>query len=285
MAADSKDMETRNQDRTSESASLNRQVTVLVVEDDRSSQVLVQRLLEKLGCAVLCVDDGEKALEAFQNAQKPLDLILMDCLLPRVSGYEATRRIRNLEAGTGRRIPIIAMTAHTQSENIEQCRLAGMDDFLAKPVRRDILQAVLSKHASGESRIDSAAGNDNARGETRHPILDTAAALSIAENDLEILRDVIQFFLEDAPVDLEQLHAALNAGALEDIRARAHALKGAATNLGGMRFRETAYAIEMAARAGELPETRELYPRLQSDFEALKTALERTEWDQIRNAD
>ncbi len=116
--------------------------SVLVVEDDRLSRVVARGLLEHLGCRVSVAEDGEAGLLAWQ--EEPVDLVLMDCQLPRMDGFEVTRVIRQREGGG--RVPIVAMTAHALAEDQARAADAGMDDFLAKPVSSDRLAAVLERH-------------------------------------------------------------------------------------------------------------------------------------------
>jgi CheY-like chemotaxis protein len=100
-------------------------------------------LLEKLQCVVDVAKHGGFAIEAVANAE--YDFVLMDCQMPEVDGFEATRRLRQAEAGTGRHLPIIALTANAMPGDAERCRAAGMDDHLAKPIRADDLQRMIAK--------------------------------------------------------------------------------------------------------------------------------------------
>ena len=114
---------------------------VLVVEDDPLNQHLVRRMLEKHGLKITVVDTGEAAVEVALNGK--WDAVLMDCLLPGMDGFEATRAIR---AGlNGRPLPIVALTANVQAEDRAECIAAGMSDFLSKPVRRADLYVCLKK--------------------------------------------------------------------------------------------------------------------------------------------
>jgi len=102
--------------------------------------------VEKLGYRIDVVPDGEEALKAWQSGR--YDLILMDCQMPRMDGYEVTREIRRQE-GSGRHIPIIALTAHAMKGADLECKAAGMDDYLSKPLQRDVLEACLDRALSG----------------------------------------------------------------------------------------------------------------------------------------
>jgi two-component system sensor histidine kinase/response regulator len=105
---------------------------VLLAEDNAVNQKLMLRLLEKRGCSVTLVCDGVRAVEAFQL--QSFDLALMDVQMPEMGGFEATAAIRELESVTGRRMPIIALTAHAMQGDRERCLKAGMDDYLSKPI-------------------------------------------------------------------------------------------------------------------------------------------------------
>ncbi|MGK0525326.1 MAG: two-component system sensor histidine kinase BarA [Pseudomonadales bacterium] len=125
-----------------------RRMKVLLVEDNPVNRTLTRRLLEKLGCDVMTANDGEAASSLWQ--WHPFDLIFMDCMMPRMDGFEATRRLRAWEAARKRpRVPVVALTASAMEEDEERCRRAGMDSFVAKPVNIEMLRAVLEQYAHG----------------------------------------------------------------------------------------------------------------------------------------
>jgi len=125
-----------------------RRMKVLLVEDNPVNRTLTRRLLEKLGCDVMTANDGEAASSLWQ--WHPFDLIFMDCMMPRMDGFEATRRLRAWEATRKRpRVPVVALTASAMEEDEERCRRAGMDSFVAKPVNIEMLRAVLEQYAHG----------------------------------------------------------------------------------------------------------------------------------------
>lgn len=128
-----------------------RRMRVLLVEDNPVNRTLTRRLLEKLGCAVMTANDGEAANSLWQL--HAFDLIFMDCIMPKVDGFEATRRLRAWEATHKRtRVPVVALTASAMEEDEERCRRAGMDSFVAKPVNIETLRAVLDQYARGASK-------------------------------------------------------------------------------------------------------------------------------------
>jgi CheY-like chemotaxis protein len=124
------------------SASSRGRYRVLVAEDNSVNQMVISRILQKLGYRADVVANGIEAICTLEQA--PYDAILMDCQMPEMDGYEAATRIRAIE-GTGRRTPIIALTAAVLQEDRERCRAAGMDDFLPKPVTHESVRATLER--------------------------------------------------------------------------------------------------------------------------------------------
>lgn len=123
---------------------------VLLVEDNPVNRTLTRRLLEKLGCEVLTANDGQAACTLWQWHQ--FDVVFMDCVMPRMDGYEATRQLRAWETNHGRsRVPVVALTASAMEEDEERCREAGMDSFVAKPVNLEMLRAVLEQYCNASA--------------------------------------------------------------------------------------------------------------------------------------
>ena len=119
---------------------------VLVAEDNQVNQLLIQRLLTRLGCVPVLVADGAAAVHAWESDS--FDLILMDCQMPGLDGFEATARIRTSGRPEARRVPIVALTASALDDDRDRCLKAGMDDFLSKPVAPDLLEATLRRFAA-----------------------------------------------------------------------------------------------------------------------------------------
>jgi signal transduction histidine kinase/DNA-binding response OmpR family regulator len=132
---------------------------VLVAEDNVINQKVALHLLRQLGCRVDMVVTGAEAIESVRKI--PYDLVFMDCLMPELDGYEATARIRALEQGTSRRVPIIAMTANAQMGDRERCLAAGMDDYVSKPITSETVAAVLQRWLVAD---ESRAGSPDAAG-------------------------------------------------------------------------------------------------------------------------
>jgi len=249
---------------------------LLLVEDNSTNLLVAQRLLQVLGCTVTTANDGEQGLAQLQRQR--FDLVLMDCQMPVLDGYSATRRWRELEAGQGRtRLPIVAMTANAMAGDRERCLQAGMDDYLSKPVNRESLQACLLRW---QFRMeDNAADARNVRAAAPTPeaapsppplptvmapaLLDSSDEPSPSVLDAEVLDElqevigaeiatIIGVFLEDTPPLIRQLQDASVEADLERLRALAHSLKSASANVGAMALSVAARRIEHDARAGTL---------------------------------
>ena len=124
---------------------------ILLVEDNVVNQKVALRLLEKMGYRVDVVADGNAALAAWQVDR--YDLVLMDCQMPELDGYETTREIRRLEAGL-RRVPIVALTADAMKGTEQKCLDAGMDDYISKPIDREKLRICLERHLGEHDSAD-----------------------------------------------------------------------------------------------------------------------------------
>jgi CheY-like chemotaxis protein len=135
----------RPEDQAAESGPF-RSLRILAVEDHSVNQRLVTRMLEKLGHRPEVAENGVEALAALR--ERPFDLVLMDCQMPEMDGFETTRRLRQGEAGVQNAdLPVIALTANAMSGDRERCLAAGMNDYLSKPLQADALDRALRRHA------------------------------------------------------------------------------------------------------------------------------------------
>jgi signal transduction histidine kinase/CheY-like chemotaxis protein/HPt (histidine-containing phosphotransfer) domain-containing protein len=213
---------------------------VLVADDSRLNQKVVVGMLERLGCHADVVGSGDEAVHAV--ARRSYALVLMDCQMPGMDGYEATRQIRDSEAG-GRRTPIIAMTASALQGDREKCLAAGMDDHLPKPFSPEELAAMLRRWSVGagetstEGEVVSGAGPLNPR------VVADLRALGDS-----FLRDSIAIFLSTTPAKLAALEEAHERGDVAQLRQRAHSLRGSCGLIGAHRM------MELCARLEEQPE-------------------------------
>jgi signal transduction histidine kinase/DNA-binding response OmpR family regulator/HPt (histidine-containing phosphotransfer) domain-containing protein len=252
-----------------------RRMRVLLVEDNPVNLMVGQRLLGVLGTDCDAAGNGEEARLRMSAAR--YDLVLMDCQMPVMDGYTATRRWRELErdAGDGRHLPIIAMTANAMAGDRQKCLDAGMDDYLAKPVTRAELERSLHRWwhtgtapsasaAPVRSETPAAAIANAATLAPMHPpaahAAETASASTIDDEVLDELRAVlggeldrlIRVFLDDAPRQIAALEEAAVAPDFEALREHAHSLKSASANLGAMQLSAAAKRVELGARTGTL---------------------------------
>jgi len=190
---------------------------VLLVEDNPVNQRVAQRNLEKVGLHVEIAANGREALEAW--SARRFDLILMDCHMPEMDGYDATREIRKRENG-GSRVPIVALTANALQGDRERCLEAGMDDYMAKPLEPEKLRACLSRHVRpGQGAAPPL------------PPVDLPALHELSGNDTEFERELVQTFIRSGDQTLSNLVASLAGGDLQSVKRAAHSLKGASANL------------------------------------------------------
>jgi CheY-like chemotaxis protein len=208
---------------------------VLLVEDGVANQKLAVGLLQRWGHTVTIANNGAIAVEFCQ--QQPFDLVLMDLQMPVMDGLEATRQIRQREAGTGQHLPIVAMTAHALVGDRDRCLRAGMDHYISKPIhKKDLAEVIMmfSRHDGGEGAEPVADKTPTAQTPappaaappTEIAAIDLQAALEMMENDHDILQSVVEAFVIEAPVLLEQLDQAIASGDLVTAQRSAHTLKG-----------------------------------------------------------
>ncbi|WP_058557277.1 response regulator [Thiohalocapsa sp. ML1] len=282
---------------------------VLVAEDNPTNQKVALRMLQRLGYRADAVANGREALKALQLI--PYDLVLMDVQMPEMDGLEATRRFRALEDGTGRRLPIVAMTAHASTTDRERCLAAGMDDFVTKPVQRDTLGCIIGRlfaslAADAKPKGDAAgtappqptppavgSGAEPARPLPAEPVavvpvpeiappadgnghFSVEVMVERLDNDEEIAREIAGIFVETSQALLTELADAIPDGDPDVVRTRAHSIKGSAGNIGAVALQDLAAAMEHAGRDGRLDEAERLLPRLQASLDAVTAVLD--EW-------
>ena len=228
---------------------------VLVVEDNRVNQEVAARLLRTFDIAPIIVDNGLKAVNAVQAER--FDLVLMDCQMPIMDGLEAARAIRTWESGTTGHMPIVAMTANALSGDREKCIDAGMDDYMSKPIKRDVLALTLARwlekpkqstSSAAESANLPAATAMPAASEIVTPALDLAALAQLRELMGAELAQVLETYLQDTVGQLLAMDTAFaNRGSVVVQRA-AHSLKSSSDAVGASGVRSVAEALETHLR-------------------------------------
>ena len=261
------------------------QLKVLLVEDTRANQELATAMLRKIGCQVVLAENGEEALDRWSKDQ--FDVILMDCQMPVMDGYQATGIIRQREAdaGEGKRVPVIALTAHAMKGDREKCLAAGMDDYLTKPFTRQALTAVLAEWVMRKKEGESGAASLNGKylsGEAKIEVDDLAVLDRQLVDDLyelqipgeeNIVRKLVNAYLVSTPLKIGELLRGYDSRDLTQVFESAHAIKSSSAQFGARRLSALAAELEAVAKAGHLADCAPLVARLASCFEDAAGAL------------
>jgi CheY-like chemotaxis protein/nitrogen-specific signal transduction histidine kinase/HPt (histidine-containing phosphotransfer) domain-containing protein len=237
---------------------------ILLAEDNTMNQKVALRLLEQLGYRADVASNGREAIEALER--QPYDVVLMDVQMPELDGLDATREI--CERWPEQARPhIVAMTANALPEDREACFAAGMNDYVAKPIRAEELVAALK-------RAKPLANGEGGSVAVSHISLDDAALGSLRDlGGDEFLGEVIDAFLADAPTLIATLRSSLGEKNSEELRRAAHTLKSNGATLGADEFAELCRTLEHRAKAGELEGAAELVDRIEQEYRPLEEAL------------
>ncbi|MGZ7030702.1 MAG: response regulator, partial [Thermoanaerobaculia bacterium] len=228
-----------------------------VAEDNPVNQRVAARQLERLGIVADIVGNGIEAVEAL--ARTNYHLVLMDCQMPEMDGYEATEEIRRRE-GTVRHTPVIAMTANALAGDRERCLAAGMDDYLAKPVVEIELARMLARWIPAEER----------------PVLDPEVVenlRSLDDGSGTFLAEVATLFLEDTPPRIEAIRIAVERNDATAMADQAHTLKSSAANVGATELRELCIAFEQIGSRGNVAGAAEKFRDLAAMYARTADAL------------
>ncbi|MDI6796657.1 MAG: PAS domain S-box protein, partial [Desulfatibacillaceae bacterium] len=252
---------------------------ILLAEDNLTNQQVALGILKKLGFGADAVTDGQEVLEALKSA--PYDLILMDCQMPVMDGYETSRRIRN-SGMNFKDIPIIAMTAHAMAGDREKCLEAGMNDYISKPVSPQLLFEAIEKWSRGKEKnpqkeADGPPADMANPGKSWPQVWNKKAMMDILVNDRVLAKSIVEVFLADIPLQIKALGESLKTGSASGAELRAHTIKGAASSVGASALEALALKMERAAKAGDMDTTLKLMADLTGAFEELKKAMEESQ--------
>jgi two-component system sensor histidine kinase/response regulator len=230
---------------------------ILLVEDNPVNQRVAQRTLQNLAAEVTIANNGAEALERVAAAS--FDVILMDCQMPVMDGFTATRRIRELESSRGsKRLPIIALTANVMSEDRENCIAAGMDAHLGKPIEPARLIEALSRFLKARASA---------------PPIDREALRALTGGDAEFERELAETFVSSGDQCLAEIMAALSVSDFDTVRKRAHSLKGASANIHARDLSQAASSLEDAVRENSIPAIGALVADLTEKLAAVNAEL------------
>jgi CheY-like chemotaxis protein/HPt (histidine-containing phosphotransfer) domain-containing protein len=240
-------------------------IEVLLVEDQPTNQEIARLMLQRRGAVIALAGDGEQALAML--AGRRFDLVFMDCHMPVLDGFQATRRLRESETGSGRRTPVIAMTANAMAGDRERCLAAGMDDYLAKPVSLATLSAILARW----SPRPVASAEDIQSPSLADEEVDAEAELCLDPGVVADLRSLaspgtvaaIEGFIGELPSRTQAIATAFASDDLETVHRLVHSLKGTAGCLGALGMQQALGLVDESAKAGRRGEAWTAWRRAQ----------------------
>jgi CheY-like chemotaxis protein len=261
---------------------IRQQIRILVAEDNLANQKVALWMLKRLGYSADLVSNGLEAVEALSSV--PFDIILMDCQMPEMDGYAATKKIRQHEPKVHRPI-IIGMTANALAGDREACLSAGMDDYISKPVIFEKLAEFLEKWIAPDG---AAARKENLKREgaellpreagTRNDAFDERLMATLREvespDGVNLLTELIDIFLADTPSRLEAMRVALAKGDAEGVRQAAHALRGSCGSIGVKYMLTLCDDLETQARQRTLANAQLTFQELEVEAGRVRLALE-----------
>jgi CheY-like chemotaxis protein/HPt (histidine-containing phosphotransfer) domain-containing protein/anti-sigma regulatory factor (Ser/Thr protein kinase) len=251
---------------------------ILVAEDNATNRVVILAQLKKLGYKAVALVNGVEALNAL--AHEDFDLILMDCEMPLMDGFEATRQIR---LSIRPDVPIIALTASAMASDRGRCLRAGMNDYLAKPVELHGLADMLVKWMPKPALVQNRLEHQDRVAEHSEIIFDQEALLRRLMGDRELASAVLGEFLLDAPSQLKQLCILIDNGDAPGTRRQAHTLKGTAATVAAEALRAVALTMETAANASQLDQCRNLVSQAIEEFKHFYSKAQAGGWISTEN--
>ena len=244
---------------------------ILLAEDNVINQKVAQSMLHKLGYKTDVVANGLEALRALELID--YDLVLMDCQMPEMNGYEATAAIRAHDSNVSNHsVPIIAMTANAMIGDRELCLGAGMNDYLSKPVKKEEMDESLGKWLKPGKRGDRLPKKVGSASEISL-LFDQADMLDRLDNDHAFVELILKESLRELPKLLQELRAQCQNGDAVSIRHQAHTMKGMAATISTPALRQICSGIESAAKGGDVATARELLPELERTAEMTMVAI------------
>ena len=240
---------------------------ILLAEDSLVNQKLAVGLLERQGHTVHVANNGKEAVAAWQS--RPFDLVIMDVQMPEMDGLEATATIRQKEKQTGAHIPIVAMTAHAMKGDRERCLAAGMDQYITKPIRAKRLLETIGRAIGVQAETPPTAELPTSGAD----VLNWSEALHTVGGDHDLLRGVVEAFLEETPRLTREIGRAVAGGDCEALRVASHALKGAVRYLGAGRVFENAWKLEKMGHDRNLLGAEPILAEIEVDMARLMPVL------------
>ena len=259
---------------------------ILLAEDNMVNQEVVMATLAQFGCQVDVVNNGREALTAM--TRESYDIVLMDCQMPDMDGYEATRAIRGWEqAAQGPRIPIIALTANAMQGDRDKCLAAGMDDYLPKPFQQEQVYAILIRYAGRRGSNTGLLPPQGGRKVTEQSaeakpaervVIDGSALAEIRglqkEGAPDLVEKVVSIYLADAPETIAALSNAVERRDAREISQKAHKLKSSSASIGALHLASLLAQAELLGREGRLEDIAGIAVQIREEYAAVSNTLE-----------
>ncbi|OQX25887.1 MAG: hypothetical protein BWK80_13325 [Desulfobacteraceae bacterium IS3] len=260
-----------------------RALKILLAEDNELNVMVAKLPLERImGHKVTVAANGREAIAILK--QESFDLVLMDLEMPQMGGLEATRRIRHGEAGDSNSdIPIIAMTAHVLTEYREECKKAGMDNYIAKPVKLNEMKMILDNFSPRVGKAE--AGSSSSTAASENDIFAKSEFLERIGGDEMLCKELLKIFIQTFPVHLKALKTALEQKDAGQVRFEAHTLKGMSANISANNLRNVFFEIETAGKLGQVEAAHSYINKLKTELEKFKAMLQNTSLIKDEDAD
>ena len=267
---------------------------VLVAEDDLTNQQVIANVLRKSGVAVDIAINGQEAITALEN--ESYDIVLMDCQMPIMNGFDAAKVIRHSDKIDNNDVPIIALTANAMKGDREKCLQAGMDDYLTKPIEKDVLIDALNRWLSQSKKAvfqdmhkeqgKSAEAKKNVAAESDDGVIaatekydDTKLILNIErlkenfDGDMELVQAVLLRYLQDVDKQMQDLTGYIKANDTVEIGQQTHKMKGAVAAVGGEAFADLLANAEVAAKGNQTDELKPMLKQVPQELEKLRQEI------------
>lgn len=253
---------------------------ILIVEDNITNQLVAESLLEEFGIQPDMTANGEEAIKALETI--PYDLVFMDCQMPVLDGYKATKLIRHSQSKVlNKDIPIIAMTANAMQGDREKCLASGMNDFISKPVESNKILSALQNWLPENNAIDFRTVTKNL---LKQPAINTEKSTKIIfdfpamslrlMNNKDLIHSVISTFTHDMNLQIKLLKTAVMDNDFVMAATQAHKIKGASANVSGIALCDLALQVENASKSEDPHVLHKMLPEVEDSFALLKTAMQ-----------
>lgn len=255
------------------------QKSILLVEDNSVNAMVACRFLEALNCRVAVAEDGAQAVSSCKATQ--YDMILMDIRMPVMDGVQATILIREMEAKSKRRTPIIALTANTMPQDLRRYTASGIDECIPKPVKIETLQSVLKRFLNYTPTVQYSKAEAEHNKNQDLAIFSSEQAKRISMGNLAILQRIIDKYREDTPKQISKLQQTIHENDLDPAERIAHSIKGSSRSVGAMRIGNLALNIEQAIKREDMDAVETYLMQLPAEFALLIKELDHINWQTL----